>query len=78
MIRQKDRLNFIPYNKDFPKRYKEEESNLRRLGDFEIHHIGSTAIPKMPGKGVIDILILVDSQKKKTELSNFSKNIWKD
>jgi GrpB-like predicted nucleotidyltransferase (UPF0157 family) len=33
------------------------------LGDTarEIHHIGSTSIPRMPGKGIIDILILVDA-----------------
>jgi GrpB-like predicted nucleotidyltransferase (UPF0157 family) len=68
MIREKNKLNFVQYNDDFPKLYKEEEKRLKQLGNFEIHHIGSSAIPKMPGKGVIDILILVDNQKNKTEL----------
>jgi len=37
------------------------------LPDAEIHHVGSTAIPGMGGKGMIDILIAIPDWTKKAE-----------
>lgn len=46
------------YKNEYPKLYKKIKNKiLRHTGKIDIHHIGSTAIPGMSGKGVIDILI---------------------
>lgn len=52
---------FKPYNPIFPELYKKEEQRLKKvLGDkYLIEHIGSTAVPYLGGKGIIDILISV-------------------
>ena len=64
----KKELKFLDYNKDFPKLFKKEKSFLQKIGAKEIYHVGSSAMPKMPGKGAIDILILAKSQKEKLNL----------
>lgn len=52
-----------PYDERWPLRYEEERVALLRAGGelFRgIHHIGSTAIPGMAAKAVIDILVILD------------------
>ncbi len=68
-------LEFKPYNHKFPRYFKRERNILKKSGEFEIYHIGSTAIPNMPGKGIIDILILVKNQKQKTKLNKKLREI---
>ncbi len=54
------------YNSKWPKIYKKEASLIKKaLEDslIEIHHIGSTSIPKLKAKPKIDILVIVDSFK---------------
>lgn len=47
---------------DFFEREKEHiEENLE--GDFELQHIGSTAVPGLGGKNWIDILLLVEDRE---------------
>lgn len=52
---------FNPYNKLYPELYQNEERKLNEaLGnDILIEHIGSTAVPGLGGKGIIDIMIAV-------------------
>lgn len=54
----------VPYNPKWPEYFREEALHLQKnLGEDiakEIHHIGSTAIPNMPAKPVIDILVECD------------------
>jgi GrpB-like predicted nucleotidyltransferase (UPF0157 family) len=50
----------VPYNPEWPRMFIEEAEKIRRqLGPlaFEIHHIGSTSIPGMPAKPLIDIAV---------------------
>ncbi|MDP3026539.1 MAG: GrpB family protein [Nanoarchaeota archaeon] len=68
-------LEFRPYSNKFPKYFRRERAILKRLGEFDIYHIGSSAIPNMPGKGIIDILILVRNQKQKITLNKKLKKI---
>lgn len=68
-------IEFKPYSKKFPQLFNGERRILKRLGKFEIYHIGSSAIPNMPGKGIIDILILVRNQRNKIDLNNQLKKI---
>lgn len=63
-----------PYNSEYPSLYKKEALLLKSiLGSnlLMIEHIGSTAVPSLLSKPIIDILIsvrdlsLVDEKKKK-------------
>jgi GrpB-like predicted nucleotidyltransferase (UPF0157 family) len=60
----KEKYVFKPYSSDFPKIFQEEkeflESALIDIKQKEIHHIGSTSVPGLGGKGIIDIIIVVD------------------
>lgn len=53
---------FKPYSKIFPKLFEEEkkriETHLKNARAIE--HVGSTAIPGLGGKGIIDIAIAVE------------------
>jgi GrpB-like predicted nucleotidyltransferase (UPF0157 family) len=57
----KDKYFFRPYNPEFPKMFDTEKKRLQKvLGEkAEIEHIGSTAVPGLGGKGVIDISVAV-------------------
>lgn len=51
-----------PYNPEYPRWYEEERKLLmQELGPWiqEIHHIGSTAIPGIQSKAIVDILLIV-------------------
>ncbi len=49
---------FKPYSERFPYLFSEEKNRiLNVLEDVVIEHVGSTAIPGMGGKGIIDIAI---------------------
>ena len=55
-------VRVVPYNPDWLKCFQAERDLLRSaLGAkvLEIRHIGSTAIPGMPAKPIIDILVAV-------------------
>ena len=52
----------VPYNPEWPRMYRDEATRLEALlGDeiIAIHHIGSTSIPGMSAKPIIDILVEV-------------------
>jgi GrpB-like predicted nucleotidyltransferase (UPF0157 family) len=59
-MRLKDKYFFRPYNSVFPKLFENEKIRLRKaLGEsVQIDHIGSTAVPGLGGKGVIDISVV--------------------
>ena len=60
-----DAIKIISYDPQWPTLFQKEkqllESHLARQSVSAIDHIGSTAIPGMPAKPVIDILISVPS-----------------
>ena len=52
----------VPYNPDWPEQYQAEAAQLRKVfGEdlLSIHHIGSTSIPNIKAKPIIDVLIVV-------------------
>jgi GrpB-like predicted nucleotidyltransferase (UPF0157 family) len=61
----KDKYIFRPYNPNFPKLFGAEKGRLQKpLGnEAEIEHIGSTAVPGLGGKGVIDISVAVSKDE---------------
>ncbi len=55
-------ITIVPYNPTWPIGYEtEREKIVAALGSLiaEIHHVGSTAIPDLPAKPIIDIMIAV-------------------
>ena len=66
-----DKLEIFAYNKNYPKIFdKKKQELLKILDGVEIHHIGSTAIPGMGGKGFIDILIGLDDWNQGEDIIN--------
>ncbi len=56
---QRRRIEIVPYDPNWPAMYEEEALLLRRLfGDVlaAIHHIGSTSVPGLASKPIIDIM----------------------
>lgn len=52
----------VPYDPQWPELFKQEAEKVRSvLGELliEIHHIGSTSVPNLPAKPVIDMLPIV-------------------
>jgi GrpB-like predicted nucleotidyltransferase (UPF0157 family)/predicted kinase len=63
-------VTIVPYDPVWPVRYEEErEKIVAALGDFimEIHHFGSTAVPDLPAKPIIDIMVAVRQLSDATE-----------
>lgn len=58
-MKLKEKYIFRKYNPVFPQLFeKEKERLLKELGEnIQIEHIGSTAVPGLGGKGVIDISV---------------------
>ncbi|MBN1258065.1 MAG: GrpB family protein [Planctomycetes bacterium] len=56
------RIEIVDYNPEWPGWYESEAATLREIFGQElvaIHHIGSTAVPGLRAKPVIDILVLI-------------------
>ena len=51
---------FKLYENKFPEIFEKEKDRLSKYltGDYKIEHIGSTAVPGLGGKGIIDIYIV--------------------
>lgn len=57
-------VKLVEYNSSWPKLYELEADNLceaLKISPERIQHVGSTSIPSMPSKPILDIAILVDS-----------------
>ena len=59
--RDDERVRIVPYDPDWPSRFERERQALdRAIGDKAsggIHHVGSTAVPGLAAKPIIDILV---------------------
>ncbi|WP_238392407.1 GrpB family protein [Paenibacillus antri] len=60
----KDPIEIVPYSPDWPERFRTIGSQVRRALDaaaIRIDHIGSTAVPGLDAKPIIDIQVSVAS-----------------
>ena len=65
ILRLQGRVEVASYNPDWPVQFEVEAANIRRaLGDrvLELEHVGSTSVPGLLAKPVLDIdLVVLDS-----------------
>lgn len=61
----RERVNIVPYNPDWPRMFAEERDHLLATLPSElirrIEHFGSTSIPELAAKPVVDMLVEVSS-----------------
>jgi GrpB-like predicted nucleotidyltransferase (UPF0157 family) len=60
----------VAYDPKWPDRFQQEAERIRRaLGEqaLRIEHVGSTSVPGLPAKPIIDILLVVADSAKETE-----------
>lgn len=70
------KIKLYPYSKDFIKLFEKEKIKIKKvLPGAKIHHVGSTAIPEVGGKGIIDILIALDGWEEKERAVEKLKSI---
>ncbi len=69
----KRKYAFFPYSKQYPLMFLKEKRKIEMLlgKTFKIEHVGSTSIPRLGGKGIIDIAIKIQRNK----LNNFLNKI---
>jgi len=61
------KVEVVPYNHQWPQMFEDEASKIKTIMNeimVEIDHIGSTSIPGMSAKPVIDILVEVNAIEK--------------
>lgn len=64
-------LAVVPYRSRWPELFEQEAARLRQaMGDeaLRIDHIGSTSVPGLAAKPIIDIMVAVDSLDRATAL----------
>lgn len=77
-----DSIYLVDYDPAWPEKYQEFATWLReRLGSdvaLRIEHYGSTAIPGMPAKPVIDVLVEIPSfaEAKQRAIAQFNNDSW--
>jgi len=69
-------LRIFKYNKKLEERFKKESKRISKIiKKCEIHHIGSTSVPGLGGKGIIDIMIGIKNWKEAEEIINKLKEL---
>jgi GrpB-like predicted nucleotidyltransferase (UPF0157 family) len=60
-----NKYKFLKYKKEYKKLFEKEKNILMCLipEPKKIEHVGSTSVPGLGGKGIIDILIIIDRKK---------------
>jgi len=78
-------MKVAPYDEQWPKIFQAEKELISsKFGDdiLDVQHIGSTAIPKMSAKPIIDIAVLIpsldDAEKFINPLSEIGYQFFKD
>lgn len=61
-------VKLYPYSEEFMEIFEKEKTRIEKVLPLtEVHHIGSTAIPAVGGKGIIDILVALPNWEEKGE-----------
>ncbi len=65
-----DPVRVVDYDSRWPAAFERERNQIAEaLGDraLEIHHVGSTSVPGLPAKPVIDIALVVANSSSENE-----------
>lgn len=55
------RIEIAEYDSSWPERFEAEATRLSEIvADVAVHHIGSTAVPGLPAKPIIDMMAVVE------------------
>ena len=75
LLINKQKYTFLPYNKQYLSMFLKEKNKIEKsLGEnIKMEHVGSTSVPKLGGKGIIDIAIKTPRNK----LDQFLKKLHK-
>lgn len=60
---EKRKIKIVDYNPNWPEKFEEHSRRIRNVIDdrlLQIEHIGSTAVPDLATKPIIDILVIVE------------------
>ncbi len=59
-----EKYALYPYQENFPVLFEKEKKRIlsHLKPSFQIEHVGSTAVPGLPGKGIIDLAMLAPDQ----------------
>lgn len=69
--RPEEPVEIVPYDRTWPARFEREKAVIHEaMGAVatEVHHIGSTAVPGLAAKPIIDILVAVDPLEDRSSL----------
>src|SRR3989344_2814880 len=70
----KDKYKFEKYNPIYKILFQKEKAKLIKIfPKSQIEHVGSTSVPDLGGKGIIDIAISAP----KNQINNSIKKLWK-
>ena len=75
MSQNKRIIEVIPYNPNWEQKFKEEAKNIKKVFEeifVDIYHIGSTAVPTVKSKPIIDIMVEV---KDINEVDRYNKQM---
>ena len=67
---ERDRVTLLPYQPAWPSLFAEEAERLRlALGEhvLRVEHVGSTAVPGLDAKPILDIVVAVREARAKEE-----------
>ena len=72
-----ENFKFVPHKKCYSGDYQRFINNLARINSkkFEGHHVGSTSVLGLGGKGIIDVLICVRNWKESENIINSLNNV---
>ncbi len=70
------KLKIFPYSSKLPKIFERQKRRISKaIGNNDIHHIGSTAVPGLGGKGIIDIMIGIKNWEEAKDIVKKLKKI---
>jgi GrpB-like predicted nucleotidyltransferase (UPF0157 family) len=76
---QKDKIEIVSYDPAWPELFLKEkvllEKNLNRFSGLMIEHFGSTSVPALAAKPIIDIMITVESRSLWPSLTERIKDV---
>lgn len=72
------KVEVVPYDESWPKLFQEESTKLKEALEpviLQVHHVGSTAIPDISAKPIIDIVLVVSNIVKLKEYREALENL---